>query len=120
MITTMQADITYAMKRTTAKQALKVVRAALLKILKAKGATRSQLRVAAEFLDTDVGLGILSLTIGFVLQQFSEFNTTTSKKLILEQLRITGFQLMFDSVAESFLEPLRVAFAAVELAAPTA
>lgn len=84
--------------RGTGRQITRGTRAAIISLLKSKGADEGTLAIVAAFLETEFGTGVVSLILGGVLPQIPMLNQDTRVQVLAEEFQVEGLTVVGDAV----------------------
>jgi hypothetical protein len=90
IVNILKQDSEQAAIRIVSTQVLKAVRAGLATSLRNKGADESVITGMLQFLDTDVGTGLISVLLGHLLPHAPVIGTDPRVELISKEFRIAG------------------------------
>ena len=84
--------------RGTGRQITRGTRAAIISLLKSKGADEGTLAIVAAFLETEFGTGVVSLILGGVLPQIPMLNQDSRVQVLAEEFQVEGLTVVGDAV----------------------
>ena len=107
LVETVSADFSDAGYRVAAKQISKGTRTMLIKLLRNQGAKRAQIKAVSELLETEAGLAMISVGLGWALKYMPGLADNPRAQFLAKEFRVdglaTGGNLLFGSAMDTFL-----------------